>query len=208
MTEPNSLDPINSAAESQGTQNPAAAAQPTHGLAAGRGPRNQIFWTLLVTVLALDVISKRWAERALELHVPVDVLGNTLRWTLTYNTGAAMSLSVGDYSRPFFSGIAILMVGYLLSLLRSTPTSARAVPAALALVAAGALGNLIDRLRHARGVVDFIDVGTAGWRFWTFNVADIGVSCGAVLLALLLWREDRATSSVPASPQPSPGSEQ
>ncbi len=172
------------------------------------GPRNRIYWSLLVTVLAADILTKRWAERALELHVPVDVLGNTLRWTLTYNTGAAMSISVGDFSRPFFSGVAILMVGYLLTLLRSAPHSARAVPAALALISAGAIGNLIDRLRHARGVVDFIDVGTAGWRFWTFNIADIGVSCGAVLLAILLWREDRAASSLPATPQPSQGLEQ
>lgn len=154
---------------------------------------------MLVVVLALDVVTKRWAERVLDLHVPVDVLGSALRWTLTYNTGAAMSLSVGDFSRPFFSVIAILMVGYLYSLLRSADRGARAIPLALALVTAGALGNLIDRLRHSRGVVDFIDVGTAGWRFWTFNVADIGVSCGAILLAVLLWREDRAASSVRAS---------
>jgi len=185
-----------------------AAELATQPRADASGPRDRIFWSLLVVVLALDVITKRWAERALELHVPVDVLGNALRWTLTYNTGAAMSLSVGDYSRPFFSGVAILMVGYLLSLLRSTPRSARGLPIALALVAAGALGNLIDRLRHARGVVDFIDIGSAGWRFWTFNVADIGVSCGAVLLALLLWRDERAASRLIATSQPSKELEQ
>lgn len=166
------------------------------------GPRDQIFWSLMFGVLALDIVTKRWAERALELHVPVDVLGNALRWTLTYNTGAAMSLSVGQYSRPFFSIIAILMVIYLITLLRSTARTARAVPMALALVSAGALGNLVDRLRHSRGVVDFIDVGTAGWRFWTFNVADIGVTCGAALLAFLLWREDSAASSVSTSHSP------
>lgn len=178
-----------------------ALTSPTAGSSA-RGPRDRIYWSVLLVVLAFDYLTKRWAERALELHIPVDVLGHTLRWTLTYNTGAAMSLSVGDYSRPFFSGVAIVMVGYLLTLLRSTDRRARAVPLALALVTAGAIGNLLDRLRHARGVVDFIDVGTLGWRFWTFNVADIGVTCGALLLALLLWRDDRAASSVPASPLP------
>lgn len=169
-----------------------------------RHPRNRIFATVLIAVLALDIITKRWAEHSLDLHLPVKVVGNLLRWTLTYNTGAAMSLSVGDLSRPFFSIVAIGMVIYLFSMLRNTPTTARAVPVALALVAAGAIGNLIDRLRHGRGVVDFIDVGTAGWRFWTFNVADIGVTCGAVMLAVLLWREERAAASVsgvsPANP--------
>jgi len=208
MTEPNSQDPNHSPAAPTERPAPLAAELATQPRADASGPRDRIFWSLLVVVLALDVITKRWAERALELHVPVDVLGNALRWTLTYNTGAAMSLSVGDYSRPFFSGVAILMVGYLLSLLRSTPRSARGLPIALALVAAGALGNLIDRLRHARGVVDFIDIGSAGWRFWTFNVADIGVSCGAVLLALLLWRDERAASRLIATSQPSKELEQ
>ena len=61
---------------------------------------------------------------------------------------------------------------------------------ALGLVAGGAAGNLIDRIRSARGVVDFLDVGVGALRWPTFNVADIAVSCGAVALALSLWRED------------------
>ena len=63
---------------------------------------------------------------------------------------------------------------------------------AVARVAAGAMGNLVDRLRSERGVVDFLDVGVGAWRWPTFNVADIAVSCGAVLLAIVLWREDNA----------------
>ena len=48
---------------------------------------------------------------------------------------------------------------------------------------AGALGNLVDRIRSPCGVVDCIDVGVGSVRFWTFNVADIGGSIGAMLLA-------------------------
>ncbi len=154
-------------------------------------PRMRAFAAAFGSILVLDILTKRWAEATLPLHVPHEVLGSFLRWTLTYNRGAAMSLSVGDFSRPFFSIVAIGMVGYLLLLLRDAPPSARAVPTALGLLCAGAIGNLIDRLRHGLGVVDFIDIGTASWRFWTFNVADIGVTCGAILLGLLLWREDR-----------------
>ena len=50
--------------------------------------------------------------------------------------------------------------------------------------------------------MDFIDVGTADWRFWTFNVADMGVTTGAVLLALLLWREDAGAAQIPPTPSP------
>jgi signal peptidase II len=71
---------------------------------------------------------------------------------------------------------------------RRTPQHDAAQAVALALIAGGALGNLIDRLRSIRGVVDFIDVGIGDWRFWTFNVADMGVTTGAALLALLLIR--------------------
>jgi signal peptidase II len=63
---------------------------------------------------------------------------------------------------------------------------------ALALVMGGALGNLLDRLRSTRGVVDFIDLGVGTWRFWTFNLADVGVSVGALLLAWHLARSEPA----------------
>jgi signal peptidase II len=61
---------------------------------------------------------------------------------------------------------------------------------ALALVTAGAAGNLWDRLRSSRGVVDFIDVGFSDARFWIFNLADVAITIGALLLAYLLSRVD------------------
>jgi signal peptidase II len=170
---------------------------------ASAAPRDRIFWSLLLAVAVTDVISKRWAENALGVHAPEEVVGHWLRWTLTYNTGAAMNLSVGSASRVIFSVIAIGMLAYLFKLYRGAHPTERATPAALALISAGAFGNLLDRLRHSKGVVDFIDVGTADWRFWTFNVADMGVTIGAVLLALLMWRDgDRAATpaDVPSVP--------
>jgi signal peptidase II len=61
---------------------------------------------------------------------------------------------------------------------------------AISLVTAGALGNLIDRIVSPNGVVDFIDIGLRDMRWPTFNVADMAVSTGAILLAAVLWRED------------------
>jgi signal peptidase II len=77
---------------------------------------------------------------------------------------------------------------------------------ALALVCGGALGNLIDRVRSDQGVVDFIDIGFGTMRWPTFNIADVAVSSGAVLLAWVLWYADQqqegaaaiATAPVPA----------
>ena len=60
------------------------------------------------------------------------------------------------------------------------------------MVVAGALGNLYDRVRWDRGVVDFIgpiDLGIMNWPI--FNVADMSITCGAVLLAISFWGEER-----------------
>ena len=98
--------------------------------------------------------------------------------------------------RPFLTAIlwaAILAVTlyplYARLLTHMSPVLASLI--AVALIAAGAIGNILDRLRYEAGVVDFIDVGIGDWRFWTFNVADSAVSVGAVLLLISFWREER-----------------
>jgi signal peptidase II len=77
---------------------------------------------------------------------------------------------------------------------------------AIAMVCGGAIGNLIDRIRSASGVVDFIDVGIGDMRWPTFNVADMAVSIGAFLLAWVLWGDEKVEvpekkdSAMPTAP--------
>ena len=111
---------------------------------------------------------------------------------LAYNEGAALNLTFGSFQRQILSFGAIAAIIGLLYLYRKTSQDAVLRAAALALLTGGALGNLLDRLRSARGVVDFIDLGVGDARFWTFNLADVGVTLGALLLAVVLWREDQA----------------
>ena len=151
------------------------------------------FWPLLFLLVFADCTTKRLAEEHLmPEHVPHPVLGDVVRLTLAYNPNAAFSISLGEHSRVGFTVIALVVVGVLASVYRSTPSQDRMQATALALVAGGAIGNVMDRFRapggRYRGVVDFIDIGVDGWRFWTFNLADVGVTCGAILLALLLLR--------------------
>ncbi|MFI5235068.1 MAG: signal peptidase II [Gemmatimonadales bacterium] len=151
------------------------------------------FWSAALIFVAADYITKRWAEVHLTPGLAHSIFGNTVRFTLTWNQSSAMGLfSFGPASRWIFSIIAIAMLWVLAALLREAPAAARWRGAALGAVAGGAIGNLIDRVLSARGVTDFIDVGLGHARFWTFNVADIGVTCGAILLALLLWAEERS----------------
>src|SRR5688572_25866133 len=162
------------------------------------------FWPLLFLLVFADCTTKRLAEEHLmPEHVPHPVLGDVVRLTLAYNPNAAFSISLGEHSRVGFTVIALVVVGVLASVYRSTPSQDRMQATALALVAGGAIGNVMDRFRapggRYRGVVDFIDIGVDGWRFWTFNLADVGVTCGAILLALLLLRRgDQVPPPTPA----------
>jgi signal peptidase II len=149
-------------------------------------------------VIAADFVSKLLAERLLVRNVPREVLGEAVRFTLAYNPGAAFSMSVGAYSRWIFGGFALVALVVLWRLYRMTGAGARAGDRlrvlALGLAFGGAAGNLIDRIRSAAGVVDFIDIGYGDVRFWTFNLADSAVTVGALVLAWSLSREDRETA--------------
>ena len=155
------------------------------------------FWPLLLLLVFTDCTTKRLAEEhSVPEHVPHRVVGDVVQLTLAYNPDAAFSLSLGGYSRIGFTVLAITVLVILGGVYRSTSSQDRLQAAALALVAGGAVGNVLDRFRMPggtyRGVVDFIDIGFGSWRFWTFNLADMGVSLGAVLLALLLLRRGSA----------------
>jgi signal peptidase II len=93
--------------------------------------------------------------------------------------------------------VALVILGFLYT---STRRGDALRSFALALVCGGAVGNLIDRITSRSGVVDFIDIGFGDSRWPTFNIADMAVSFGAVLLAWVLWGEDTETQSaaVPA----------
>ena len=160
------------------------------------------FWPLLFLLVLADCTTKRLAEQHLAPeHVPHPVVGDVVRFTLAYNTGAAFSVSLGEHSRVGFSLLALGVLAVLASIYRTTPPKDRVQATALALVAGGAIGNVMDRFRSPggtyRGVVDFIDIGVGGWRFYTFNLADVGVTCGAILLALLLLRRGGAAAPAP-----------
>lgn len=150
------------------------------------------FWSSALLVLALDVVTKYAAHTGIREHSRLPVLGEWLRLTLLYNPGAAFGFSLGPYSRWLFTALTIGALVIMGALYRSSAPRERTRSLALGLVVGGALGNLVNRFWSARGVVDWIDMGVGEHRWPSFNVADIGISIGAVLLAITFWREDRA----------------
>ena len=162
-------------------------------------PNTPLFWGTLITVVAVDLVTKLVAAATLApQHVPHEIIGNHLRLTLVYNPGAAFGLHLGSYSRWIFMALTAGALVILARLYRATRQGDYLRATALGLVCGGAVGNLIDRIRSASGVVDFIDVGVGDLRWPTFNVADMAVSVGAFLLAWVLWGEERSSSPVVA----------
>jgi signal peptidase II len=162
------------------------------------GKNGRLFWPILIAIVTSDVVTKAIAVRTLDdvPRVPRELVGDWLRFTLVYNPGAAFGLHVGGHSRWVFMALTIGALLILGRLYVSSRDGDRPRVTSLALVCGGALGNLIDRIRSPNGVVDFIDVGVRDARWPTFNVADMAVSIGAFLLAVVLWAEDRPADDV------------
>ena len=144
------------------------------------------FWTTFLSIVLVDIVTKRLAESSLVPYVPTNIIDDILRFTLAFNAGGAMSLSLGPASRWWFTLLSIATLFVLAYMYRQTSPADRLQLASLALICGGAVGNLFDRLRSPLGVVDFIDIGVGPHRFWTFNIADVGVTAGTAALTWIL----------------------
>jgi signal peptidase II len=153
---------------------------------------------LLSAILIVDIVTKRWALDALGHHLTVHAFGGFLPLTLTYNRGVAFGLDVGGFRWLIIMGSVLVMCALAVLLYQARANDQMRVTS-IAAVMAGALGNLIDRVRWDRGVVDFIgpfDMGFAN--FPIFNVADMAITVGAATLAVSLWLEEREAELEPA----------
>lgn len=166
--------------------------------------------SIVPVVLVLDFFTKRWALEALADGRQIPVIPGFFSLTLAFNRGAAFGLEVGSNPRTFFILVTVLALGLLGALYVKAEPGDRLRHVSLALVLAGALGNLYDRVRWSRGVVDFLGPMNLGFtNFPIFNVADMAISCGAALLAVSFWLEERAEAEARAATaalQPTPES--
>ncbi len=137
------------------------------------------------TVTVLDQITKGWILEVFRFGEsrPVTSFFNLV---FVFNPGASFSFlhDAGGWQKWLFIALALGISGWLLVLLRQHARE-RLIPAALALILGGAIGNVIDRFRYD-AVVDFLDFHWAGVHFPAFNVADSAISVG---VALMLWQQ-------------------
>ncbi len=148
-------------------------------------------------VLLVDQITKYIAVSTLKLGVSVPVIGDFIRWTLTYNPGGAFGVRLGGSAYYLVTSFIIFFI-LIFYIWRHRSVAYIAVP--LSIVAGGAAGNIIDRLRLGE-VIDFIDcdffnvnIGSYNMDRWPiFNVADMAVSTGIVITILLIFYYSRKT---------------
>ena len=170
---------------------------PTDAPARHSALRSGWLWLPLVAVvIGLDQLSKAWIVN----HIPyggIRTLLPVLDITLRYNRGAAWSMLDGasGWQRWLFSGLAVVVgVGLLYWLRRLNGRTQRLLCLSLALILAGALGNLLDRLLSGQ-VVDFILAHWNDSQFPAFNVADSAITVGAALMLLDAFTDGRRSSN-------------
>jgi signal peptidase II len=143
-----------------------------------------VWLRLSAVVIVLDQLSKWLIARHFELYQTQTLLP-VFDLVHAHNRGVAFSFfsDGADWPRWVFSALAVAVSAALIVWLRRLPATTRLLPAALALIIGGALGNLVDRLRQGY-VIDFIQVHWQQHYFPAFNVADSAITIGAGLLLL------------------------
>lgn len=160
------------------------------GLKPQRAPRTHIATAYLTAtaVVALDRVTKRWAETELR-DAPRTIIRGLLTFRFTENSGAAFSLF--ENAGPFLGIAAVIAVGVVgAALARKRPIYE---VVGFGLIIGGAIGNLIDRIIRGAG---FLDGHVIDWiqlpNFPTFNIADSSITLAVVLLLLGSWLSSSA----------------
>lgn len=146
-----------------------------------------ILFIIALVAIGLDQFTKYLVESNLalfEVYAPIPSLESVFRIFHIYNTGATFGLFAGGGD--IFRYLAILVSLGIIYYNHILPGNQRLLRLALGLQMGGALGNMIDRFRIGH-VTDFIDIGP----WYIFNLADLAVVSGAVILGIMVWRESR-----------------
>jgi len=141
------------------------------------------FFFAVLAVVAADQASKAWVIHAFALHESREIIPGLFNLTYLTNNGAAFGILAGQpalWRQIFFIGAVCVALVVIWMAQRSFSPRSRVYSAALGLIAGGAIGNLIDRIRWSF-VVDFLDVYLGQWHWPAFNVADSAITVGVTL---------------------------
>src|SRR4051812_25821751 len=180
-----------------------SASPPPQSPAFHESTKERVF--IVATVLLLTVGCDRWTKVLATDHLQkagrISYLGDTVRLDFARNSGAFLSLG-STLPNPIrgavFTWAVAGLLGFLAYLCLSRPSMHRRMRVALSLVLAGGAGNLWDRIAQDGHVTDFMNLGIGPVRTGIFNVADLAIVAGVVLLA---WPEKKPKAPSPSAPE-------
>nr|WP_269634991.1 signal peptidase II [Pelobacter propionicus] len=151
----------------------------------------KILFTMFPCLLVLDQATKAYVARTMELYHSIPVVENFFNFTYLRNKGAAFSLFAQSGFRLHFlisvSLIAVIGIIYYYRKIRPDETH---TAVGLTFILAGAVGNLMDRVRLGE-VVDFLDAHWSGYHWPAFNLADSAIFAGVFILVVGMFIEER-----------------
>jgi signal peptidase II len=161
--------------------------------------RGMGFYLIALAIVVTDQVSKAVIVRTMRLGQSIPIVPGYFDLTFVLNPGAAFSLLATlpeSVRNPFFILVAVAAVILIVIYRARHLRQHRLASVSLALILGGAIGNLIDRVRHGM-VVDFLDVHVHQYHWPVFNVADSAISIGVTLLLLemlLEWRREKRSN--------------
>jgi signal peptidase II len=153
--------------------------------------RYKLFLIISLITLFLDQLTKWYARDQLRLGYAKQVIKGYWDWRLSYNTGSAFGMfHDAAYARIFLSLVGVVACVAIVLILRKAKDDQKWMASALALVAGGAIGNVIDRI-HSGKVTDFVvwKIGKSEWP--AFNIADVALVVGVGIMFLDVGREQK-----------------
>jgi signal peptidase II len=155
--------------------------------------KNVLLLAIAGLVILLDQLTKAWIIKTMRIHEVYSVVDGFFNVVHARNPGAAFGFLAGAppvFRSSFFIAVTAAAILLILHYLRKARVEELPLVLALALIIAGAVGNLIDRIRFGE-VVDFLDVYVGSYHWPAFNVADSAITTGAILLAMILLRRQK-----------------
>lgn len=156
--------------------------------------KRNLFLSIVGGIVVLDQITKVYIENSFDLFQKIEVIENIFSITHVRNKGAAFGLLSSfdsSFVPVFFILASFTAMGVILYLYKNLPEKRYIPQIALSLIFAGALGNLIDRLRIGE-VIDFLDFHWYQYHWPSFNIADSSITVGVIIFILnLLFSEKR-----------------
>lgn len=148
--------------------------------------KNKVYLTSVI-VLLIDQIVKLLIKTNMNLNEEISIIPNFFSIQYLKNTGAAFSIL--ENQTILLAITSIICISVIIYYLKKEENLTTAMYLSFGLVLGGILGNLIDRIVY-QGVIDFLSFQIFNYNFPVFNIADIGITIGVLLLIIIYISRD------------------